>query len=272
MPKPSPLDIIKQQVKNEYQTTPAKSKELSLRYNIKDSTIRSWISREKWLKLKIGQTNIDEIMDVPKSEITDKERFFCLYYTRNPVAGTAARRAGFSDKCAYEIGYQLLQKPAIREEIKRLKKIKYESIMLEVEDIVEKHMRIAFSDITDYLDFGRVEVPVMGPFGPIKLKETITDPDTGKKKKVERVLTRVVNDVRFHESSDVDGGVISEVKIGRDGASIKLHDAQKSMDWLDKYFEWNPMDKHKKEYDRKRLELAQKELELKEKDLNSRNW
>jgi phage terminase small subunit len=266
MPRISPLEIIKQQIRTEYITTPAKSKELADRYKIKDSTIRSWISREHWMKSNVNPgKELEQILDDQEpSELTEMERLFCLYYSRNPVAGTAARRAGFSEKCIYEIGYQLMQKPAIRKEIKRLKKIKYKSIMLEVDDIVEKHMRIAFSDITDYLDFGRVEVPVMGPFGPVQVK----DPET--KKKV--TLTKIINDVRFHESSEIDGGVISEVKLGRDGASIKLHDPQKSMEWLEKYFGWNPMDKHKKAYDLKRLELAEKDYKLKEQESKSKNW
>jgi phage terminase small subunit len=266
MPKSSPLEIIKQQVKIEYQTTPAKSKELSLRYNIKDSTIRSWICRFKWRKANKDITEeVEKILDIPEEDqLTEMEQLFCIFYTRDPIGASAARRAGFSGRSAYEIAYQLMQKPAIRKEIKRLKKIKFKSIMLQPDDVVEKYMRIAFTPITDFLEFGRIEVPIMGPFGPVQIE----DPDTKEKK----TLTRMVNDVRFKESSEIDGGIISEVKVGRDGASIKLHDPQKALEWLDKYFELNPMDKHKKAYDMKRLELAQKEYELKEKESKSKDW
>ena len=85
-------------------------------------------------------------------------------------------------------------------------------------------MDIAFSDITDYLVFGQKEVPVMGPFGPIKVE----DPDTGEKVPV----TKIVNVVQFRESDEVDGTLISEVKQGRDGASIKLSDRMKALNWL----------------------------------------
>ena len=37
---------------------------------------------------------------------------------------------------------------------------------------------------------------------------------------------------QFRESDEVDGTLISEVKQGRDGASIKLADRMKALDWL----------------------------------------
>ena len=45
-------------------------------------------------------------------------------------------------------------------------------------------MDIAFSDITDFLTFGQKEVPVMGPFGPVKVE----DPDTGEKVEVTKIV------------------------------------------------------------------------------------
>ena len=64
----------------------------------------------------------------------------------------------------------------------------------------------------------------MSIYGPVKIK----DPDSGKEKQ----LTKMVNTVRFKESCDVDGSIISEVKQGKDGASIKLQDRMKALQWL----------------------------------------
>ena len=85
-------------------------------------------------------------------------------------------------------------------------------------------MDIAFADITDYLEFGTEEVPVMAIYGPVKTK----DPETGE----EKTLTKIVNTVRFKDSSEVDGTILAEVKQGRDGASIKLSDRMKALQWL----------------------------------------
>ena len=96
--------------------------------------------------------------------------------------------------------------------------------MLGTEDIFQKYMDIAFADITDFITFGRETVPVMGAFGPVEVK----DKETGKKV----VLTKEINTVRFREYTDVDGTLISEVKQGKDGASIKLLDREKALRWL----------------------------------------
>jgi len=96
--------------------------------------------------------------------------------------------------------------------------------MLDESDIFQKYMDIAFSDITDYVTFGQEEVPVMAMYGPVEIK----DEETGKKVP----LTKRINVVKFKESSEVDGTLITEVKQGKDGASIKLADRMKALDWL----------------------------------------
>ena len=43
---------------------------------------------------------------------------------------------------------------------------------------------------------------------------------------------KTINSVRFHESGEVDGTLITEVKQGKDGASIKLADRMKALEWI----------------------------------------
>lgn len=96
-------------------------------------------------------------------------------------------------------------------------------------DIFQKYMDIAFADLTDYVEFGTEEEPVMAMYGPVKVE----DPETGKKKQ----LTQTVNVVRFKKSSEVDGTILSEVKHGRNGSSIKLADRMKALQWLSDHME-----------------------------------
>ncbi|NLT99014.1 MAG: hypothetical protein GXW96_12810, partial [Christensenellaceae bacterium] len=126
------------------------------------------------------------------------------------------------------------------------------------DDVIEMHMRIAFADMSQFVEWGQEEIEIVGPFGPIEVE--VEDPETGEK--VKKKLTKVVNTVRFKEHSAVDGAVIQQVKVGRDGASIKLADRQKSLEFLERYFLLNPMDKHKKEYDQKRLEREEQKLKV----------
>ena len=46
------------------------------------------------------------------------------------------------------------------------------------------------------------------------------------------MLKQVTNVVRFKDSSEIDGTILAEVKQGRDGASIKLGDRMKALQWL----------------------------------------
>ena len=85
-------------------------------------------------------------------------------------------------------------------------------------------MDIAFADVTDYVSFGRENIQVMGAFGPVMVENK----ETGEKE----VLEKEVNTVKFKQSEDVDGTLITEVKQGKDGASIKLVDKMKALQWL----------------------------------------
>ena len=164
-----------------------------------------------------------QVIDNP--DLTDKQRLFCLHYVRCFNATKAYQKAY---GCGYDVanseGYKLLVKPCIKNEIQRLKQNRLNREMLDESDIFQKYMDIAFSDITDYVTFGQEEVPVIAMYGPVEIK----DEETGKKVP----LTKRINVVKFKESSEVDGTLITEVKQGRDGASIKLADRMKALDWL----------------------------------------
>ncbi|MBX8946397.1 hypothetical protein HCH28_20865 [Lysinibacillus sp. K60] len=45
----------------------------------------------------------------------------------------------------------------IKEEIMRLKQQLADSVMLDARDVLQRYINIAFADITDYSDFGKVE-------------------------------------------------------------------------------------------------------------------
>lgn len=214
--------------------------EIASQLNIPEGTVRRWKCTHKWdsersdkksersekkktKKKKAAESEVEQVIENP--ELTDKQRLFCVYYIRSFNATKAYQRAY---GCSYEIanveGYKNLVKPSIKEEIFRLKQERLNREFLSESDIFQRYMDIAFADITDYLEFGTEEVPVMAIYGPVKTK----DPETGE----EKTLTKIVNTVRFKDSSEVDGTILAEVKQGRDGASIKLSDRMKALQWL----------------------------------------
>lgn len=185
--------------------------------------------RSEVFRQKRRKRVFSDVQKVEKNaELTEKQRLFCLFYVRYFNATKAYQKAygcAYSTACA--AGWKLLQNTEIKAAIKELKQGRLNQQLLDESDIFQKYMDIAFSDITDFLTFGQKEVPVMGAFGPIRIE----DPDTGEKVEVKKI----VNVVQFRESDVVDGTLISEVRQGKDGTSIKLADRMKALDWLSEH-------------------------------------
>lgn len=100
----------------------------------------------------------------------------------------------------------------IAAEIERLKAEQAAAINLDAQAVLQKYVDIAFADITDYVEFGR---------------EKAMDPETG--------VEYEVNRVKLKDSAEVDGTIVTEVKQGRDGVSVKLADKMKALEFLAKY-------------------------------------
>ena len=196
------------------------------KWNVVQQSKESCTTKNKKEKIKSKSAMLPEVESVIQNpDLSDKQRLFCLYYVRCFNAAKAYQKAyGCAYSTALGAGYKLLENTEIKAEINRLKQSRLNREFLDEHDIFQKYMDIAFADITDYVEFGREKVQVMGAFGPVEVK----NPETGKKEP----LIKEVNTVRFRESGEVDGTLISEVKQGKDGASIKLLDRMKALDWL----------------------------------------
>lgn len=214
-------------------------KDIAAQLGVPEGTIRSWkkrywenatlqkkecnVANENAKKVKAVNADVESVNE--NAELTEKQRLFCMFYVRCFNATKAYQKAY---QCSYQMacghGHELLKNVEIKNEIQRLKQSRLNRELLDESDIFQKYVDIAFADITDYLEFGTEEVPVMALYGPVKVK----DPDTGEEKE----LTKTVNTVRFRSSAEVDGTIVAEVKQGRDGASIKLADRMKALDWL----------------------------------------
>lgn len=209
--------------------------EIASQLNVPPGTIRGWKAKDYWEQKLNGtlqkERNVPKGKSPPKSkrnkkssaeveqiinnpDLTDKQRLFCLYQIKYFNATKAYQKAYGCDYITANVnGSRLLVKASIQEEIKRLKQAKLNQATLEPGDIFQKYMDIAFSDVTDYLAFGRKEIVVD------------TDEDGNE-------VTAEINYVDFKDSSQVDGTLISEVKQGKDGVSIKLADRMKALQWI----------------------------------------
>lgn len=217
-------------------------KDIAKELGVSESQIRKWKNQDHWGKVTLpntisnvtnkkttkgmkGKTVIPEVESVINNpDLTDEQRLFCLYYSKSFNATRSYQKAyGCNYESAMANGSRMLRIDKVKNEIMHLKQERYVRSFISEEDVFQKYWDIAFADITDFLSFGRREVQVMGAFGPVKVKN-----EAGK----EVPLMKEINVVEFRESSEVDGSILAEVKQGKDGASIKLADRMKALQWL----------------------------------------
>lgn len=196
--------------------------EIARQLNLPPGTVRRWKHTYQW----DDNIQVKKLDKKPIRNLSDKRRLFCLYYVRYFNATKAYMRVypDASYTTAATAGCRLLKDSRVQKEIERLRQERINQELLDTSDIFQRYIDIAFSDITDFVQFGQKEIQVMGPYGPIERK----DPITGKKVPV----TKIVNTVEFKDSEDVDGSLITEIKQGKDGAVIKLPDRMRALEWL----------------------------------------
>lgn len=212
-----------------------KYKEIAEKYDVSVNTVKSWKTRHKWskdaaeksvhTKQKRMHTKKEPKEPVVESdELTEKQRLFCIYYIKYFNATKAYQKAY---ECAYTTamtnGHGLLRNTKVSKEIDRMKAEHATELKLDVRDIIQKYIDIAFADITDYLKFGREEKIVYNELGQPELDAN------------SNVKTQAYNYVHLNDSSEIDGTILTEVKQGRDGITVKLADKMKALEMLSKY-------------------------------------
>lgn len=189
--------------------------------NVPYGTVRRWKSTHNWDHKNIKErsqkmsdcSQPSENVEIYGELNNEKWEKFCQYYVKSFNATKAYQK---TYNCNYETaqrcGSRLLRNVEIQERIKDLKTGKLTKELINTDDIVEMMINIAFNDVTDYLEFGKKKI--IGKNGEIQ----------------------EVNDMRFKESSEVDGRLIAGVVLGKNGSEIKFCDRLKALEWLDKHF------------------------------------
>src|SRR5690606_30160899 len=172
----------------EWGTTDISLADLAAKHDVKLGTLKSRKSREKWTKdattsdatgkqkdatiskvdATAGKTKsskakarpeIEKVVEAfsevndKNAELTDSQRFFCLYYVKYMNATKAYQKAYDSSyETANTSGPRLMVNVRIREEILRLKRERAAGILLDGNDVLQKYMDIAFADIGDYVE------------------------------------------------------------------------------------------------------------------------
>lgn len=213
--------------------------EIASQLDIPPGTVRRWKSTYHWdddyqsersekkserseskksVKKKAAVEEVESV--IQNTDLTDKQRLFCIYYIRCFNATKAYQKAY---ECCYATavtnGPALLGNTRIKNEVLRLKQDRLNREFLSESDIFQKYMDIAFADLTDYMEWGQEEEPVITPAGPLLDDEGNT-------------ITHRVNTMHLKESSLVDGTIISELNTAGGNINVKLADRMKALQWL----------------------------------------
>lgn len=249
-------------------------KEIAAELGVSDSQIRKWKNQDSWdnhlkgnvtnVKSNVTKTkptkSVDKAIEkLEDANLTEKQRLFCLYYIKSFNATMAAIKAGYSKERAHVTGSELVRNSKVATEIRRLKGAVQQEIFIDTIDVLNKYIKIAFADISDFVDFGYKEVVIgvnsEGEFA-----------------------TRTVSYVGIKDSDKVDGSIISEVKNTSEGISVKFHDKMKALEKLEKYFDLLPdhhkrkLEEEKASLDKKKHELNKRVVELREREEKIKAW
>ena len=180
---------------------------------------------KKGLKEEIDTAIINSVTD---SGLSQKDQDFVLYFLESNNATQSYLKAfGGEKKNASIRGCQIYHRTDIQAELKRQKKLLRIAYDIEPTKYVEFLMKVANANIGDYIKFSEEDIPLIGDDGL-----PIVNPDTGDP------ITKKVNRMHLADSELRDTSLITEIKQGRDGISIKLQDQFKAWEKLKEFFEW----------------------------------
>lgn len=185
-------------------------------------------------------------------KLTEKQKLFCSYYLVNFNATQSYMKAY---NCKYTTamteGPKLLGKPLIKKEIEKVTRETRHTQMVKSQMVFDYVLKVAFSDIGDYVVFGTNEEYIYNSFG-----NRIKDPD-----KENSFLKETRNYIKLIDKDKVDTTIIQEISQGKDGIKIKLYDKKWALDYLIKHFKVFK-DAYKLEIEKEKLEIEKEKLAI----------
>lgn len=180
---------------------------------VPQSYVRKWIKSENWdqyitTESKDLTEKTKEFIQsaAEKYGLNEKEELFCYHFFRTKNATQAALRAGYGSHYSYNAAYHILKKENVKAFMRELQTHTCEELFVSTIDILRMWAKIAFADMNDYVSVSSTGVTLKG-------------------------------------STQTDGQVITEIKEGKDGVTIKMADKMKALDRLSSYLKILPGDK-----------------------------
>jgi phage terminase small subunit len=156
---------------------------------------------------------------IPKKtqKLSGKQKLFAQEYLVDLNATQAAIRAGYSKKTAGQQAARLLKNVKIQEELDKANNERVKRTQINQDVVIGELAKIALTDIKNYLSF--------------RTEKTQVDTEDDGTPIIDYALVVDVKD-----SDEVDGSVISEVQLNKDGTfKFKLHDKKGALELLGKH-------------------------------------
>ena len=224
-----------------------KYKDIAAKYGVSEATVKSWKTRYNWFreKKKTVHTKNKKSMHTKKikkemkkdsentitkgelkvvnqnNELNEKQKQFCVFFVKKHNATKAYMLTyGVDYATAAAASSRLLRNVKIKAFIQMLKNEKLNQTYFSADDLVQRYMDIAFSDIGDVVTFSADGIELRSNFDPTTVKS---------------------------------------IKMTKYGYDVRMQDQFRAMEWLDKYFEFNPDHIRKREYDKMKIQKMQQD-------------
>lgn len=154
--------------------------------------------------------------------LTEKQARFVAEYLVDLNATEAAKRAGYSEKTAYSIGFENLRKPEIQEAIQKAMSRREKRTVISQDRVLQELARVAFANGTDFARVIVREEPV-----------EVVDEEGDLKQVVRRIQS-----VEIVDTDRVDPekrAAIAGIKEGKYGIEVSSYDKVKALELLGKH-------------------------------------
>lgn len=219
-------------------------KEIALKYNVSENTVKSWKKRHGWVRVKKkkpsqnvhtkkqkvaskkgAQKKQEEDVLEETGELSEKMQQFCVFYVKCFNGTKAYQKAYGVDYASAAAGAsRLLKNVKIKNYIRELKSQRASIALFDKEDLVQRYMDIMYIDVHEFVNVSE-------------------------------------SGIGLRIKPDFDGTLVNQIKQTQNGIDIKLPDRMKAMEWLDRYFEVNPQAQRKKEYEKLKAQQLKQEIE-----------
>lgn len=150
-------------------------------------------------------------------ELTGQQKLFVHEYMTDLNATQAAIRAGYAESVASTTAAKLMHKPHIRAAIQKRMDKRSLKTDITAERVLQELAKIGFADIKDFLRYGTE-------------KTVIDHSDDG------QPIFGYKQIVETKPSDEIDGTLVNEVSVGKDGTfKFKMHDKKTALELLGKH-------------------------------------